>query len=205
MTDAGAAHTTGGELKKPQPDWFARFAAGTSALCGSRWAFIAAIIVVVVWGCLGPLYHFSDTWQLVINTGTTIITFLMVFLIQNTQNRDARAINLKLNEVIRALGKADNAVIDVEKLSDEQLDELTAQYEKIREKCVQERRSREQRQPSSHGEFATKIAGDVKSQVKGEVKEELKTELANDFKRVFKEKGAEQRDSRNEERENSAA
>ena len=131
--------------KETRPDWFARFSAGASNLCGSRLAFLAALIVILVWGITGPLFHFSDTWQLIINTGTTIVTFLMVFLIQNTQNRDARAINLKLNEIIRAITKADNAVIDIEKLSDEQLDELAAQYEKIRQTYVMHREAREQR------------------------------------------------------------
>jgi low affinity Fe/Cu permease len=119
--------------KKTQPNWFARFAAHSSSLCGSRWAFIAALSVIFLWGITGPLFRFSDTWQLIINTGTTIVTFLMVFLIQNTQNRDARAINLKLDEIIRATTRADNEVIDIEKLSDEQLDILSKRYEKIRQ------------------------------------------------------------------------
>jgi low affinity Fe/Cu permease len=86
-------------------DWFGRFAASSGWL-GSKWAFAGVGLVIVMWATTGPLFHFSDTWQLVINTGTTIITFLMVFLIQNTQNRDAPAINLKLNELIRAVDKA---------------------------------------------------------------------------------------------------
>lgn len=94
------------------------------------------MLVIVLWGALGPLYRYSNTWQLVINTGTTIVTFLMVFLIQNTQNRDSQAINLKLNEVIRAIVRADDAVIDVEKLSDEQLDKLSEQYDRIRAACM---------------------------------------------------------------------
>lgn len=131
------------EVKKLQPDWFVRFAAGASTLCGSSWAFLGALLVILVWGVTGPMFHFSDTWQLIINTGTTIVTFLMVFLIQNTQNRDARAINLKLNEIIRAITKADDAVIDVEKLSDEELDRLALQYEKIREECIGRRKNGE--------------------------------------------------------------
>ena len=101
-------------------------------MLGSRWAFAAAVMVILVWGLLGPVHHYSDTWQLVINTGTTIVTFLMVFLIQNTQNRDARAINLKLNELIRALDKARDQMIDIENLSDLELDELHTRYEAIR-------------------------------------------------------------------------
>ena len=113
-------------------DRFARFSARSSHYLGSRWAFIGAIGVILVWAITGPIFHYSDTWQLVINTGTTIVTFLMVFLIQNTQNRDARAIHLKLNELIHAIDKARNNMIDVENLSDLELDELTRTYEKIR-------------------------------------------------------------------------
>ena len=114
------------------PEKFGKFAARSSHYLGSRWAFVAAIGVIVAWALTGPLFHYSDTWQLVINTGTTIVTFLMVFLIQNTQNRDARAIHLKLNELIHAVDKAKNKMIDVEKLSDLELDELAKTYEKIR-------------------------------------------------------------------------
>ncbi|HEX3472017.1 MAG TPA: low affinity iron permease family protein, partial [Silvibacterium sp.] len=89
------------EVQVRTSDWFARFAASASAWLGSKWAFAGATLVIVVWAGTGSFFHYSDTWQLVINTGTTIVTFLMVFLIQNTQNRDARAINLKLNELIR--------------------------------------------------------------------------------------------------------
>jgi low affinity Fe/Cu permease len=92
-------------------------------------------LVIVIWGTTGPMFHYSDTWQLVINTGTTIVTFLMVFLIQNTQNRDARAINLKLNELIHAVDKARDQMIDIENLSDLELDELQIRYEKIRAAC----------------------------------------------------------------------
>ena len=88
--------------------------------------------MIVIWAAVGPIFHFSDTWQLVINTGTTIVTFLMVFLIQNTQNRDARAINLKLNELIRAIDKARDQMIDIENLSDLELDELQTKYENIK-------------------------------------------------------------------------
>src|SRR5580698_922775 len=116
-------------------DWFGRFAASSAGWLGSKWAFAGAGLVIVTWAITGPLFHFSDTWQLVINTGTTIVTFLMVFLIQNTQNRDARAINLKLNELIRAVDKARDQMIDIENLSDLELDELQVRYEKIRVAC----------------------------------------------------------------------
>jgi low affinity Fe/Cu permease len=118
-------------------DRFGKFAAQCSHYLGSRWAFVIAIGVILVWAITGPLFHYSDTWQLVINTGTTIVTFLMVFLIQNTQNRDARAIHLKLNELIHAVDKAKNKMIDVEKLSDLELDELAKTYEKIRTSAEQ--------------------------------------------------------------------
>lgn len=94
----------------------------------------------MIWAGTGPVFHFSNTWQLVINTGTTIVTFLMVFLIQNTQNRDARAINLKLDELIRAVGDARNNMIDIERLSDAELDLLHARYEKINATCVTQKR-----------------------------------------------------------------
>ena len=121
---------------KTTNDWFGRFAAAASAWLGSKWAFSWAVLVIVVWGASGFVFHYSDTWQLVINTGTTIVTFLMVFLIQNTQNRDARAINLKLNELIHALDKARDQMIDIENLSDLELDELQVRYEAIRAACL---------------------------------------------------------------------
>jgi low affinity Fe/Cu permease len=95
---------------------------------GSPWAFAASVLTVLIWAALGPAHDYSDTWQLVINTGTTIVTFLMVFLIQNTQNRDARAIHLKLDELIRASAKARNQLIDLENMSNQELDELHAEF-----------------------------------------------------------------------------
>jgi len=113
-------------------DHFGRFAALASGWLGSTWAFLAACLVVVLWAATGPVFHFSDKWAMVIGTGTSVATFLMVFLIQNTQNRDARAINLKLNELIRAADNAHNQMIDIERLSDLELDEMQATYEKIK-------------------------------------------------------------------------
>lgn len=113
-------------------DRFTRFASTTSVWLGSKWAFIGAGMVIAVWGISGPLFQYSDTWQLVINTGTTIVTFLMVFLIQNTQNRDARAINLKLDELIYAMSRARNQMINIENLSDEELNVLSQQFEQLR-------------------------------------------------------------------------
>lgn len=123
---------------------FSRFAAGAAALVGSSSAFVWAVAVVVLWGATGPYFHFSDTWQLIINTLTDIVTFLMVFLIENTQNRDARAIHLKLDEIIRSHHFAYNEMINIEKLSDEQLQELASYYERIRRECEQ-RAARKQR------------------------------------------------------------
>jgi len=117
-------------------DTFGKFASSASSWLGSKWAFIGAILVILVWATTGPLFHFSDTWQLVINTGTTIVTFLMVFLIQNTQNRDARAINLKLNELIRSIDAAGDEMMDIETLSDKELDVMQKRYERIRQECL---------------------------------------------------------------------
>jgi low affinity Fe/Cu permease len=116
-------------------DAFGVFARKTSTVLGSAWAFVVAILIVVVWALTGPTFHFSDTWQLIINTGTTIVTFLMVFLIQNTQNRDAKAVHLKLDELIRAVGPARNKLVDLEKLSDDDLKALEAEFEKLRKKA----------------------------------------------------------------------
>jgi low affinity Fe/Cu permease len=116
-------------------DSFRHFARKSSEVLGSAWAFIGAIFIIVVWGLTGPAFHFSDTWQLIINTGTTIVTFLMVFLIQNTQNRDAKAVHLKLDELIRALRGARNRLVDLEKLSDEELKKLEEQFTRLRQKA----------------------------------------------------------------------
>jgi low affinity Fe/Cu permease len=124
--------------KQGQGDAFGKFSAGASSWLGSKWAFLGAIVVIAVWAATGPVFHYSDTWQLVINTGTTIITFLMVFIIQNTQNRDARAINLKLDELIHSIDAAGNQMLDIEKLSDEELDVLQAKYQKLRADCVED-------------------------------------------------------------------
>ena len=111
---------------------FGRFSAGAHAWFGSTWAFLVGGMVIVGWAAAGPMLHFSSRWVQVIQTVTSIATFLMVFLIQNTQNRDARAINLKLNELIRAVDKARNQMIDIESLSDLELKEIHSRYEKIK-------------------------------------------------------------------------
>ena len=122
------------EIKPDEPeiDRFGRFAARASFWMGSKWSFVGAGLIIATWAISGPVFRYSDTWQLVINTGTTIVTFLMVFLIQNTQNRDARAINLKLDELIRAIDKARDNMMNIEKLSDKQLDVLEEQFETLR-------------------------------------------------------------------------
>jgi low affinity Fe/Cu permease len=116
-------------------DAFGVFARKTSSVLGSAWAFVIAILIIVIWAMTGPAFGYSDTWQLIINTGTTIITFLMVFLIQNTQNRDAKAVHLKLDELIRAVGPARNKLVDLEKLSDDDLKALESEFEKLRKKA----------------------------------------------------------------------
>jgi low affinity Fe/Cu permease len=118
---------------------FAHLAGRVAELVGTPWMFLGAVTIVALWAISGPLFHFSDTWQLVINTGTTIVTFLMVFLIQNTQNRDAKAIHLKLDELLRAAKSARNTLIDVEEATDEDLAALEAQYRALREGRAQAR------------------------------------------------------------------
>lgn len=110
---------------------FARFANWTAHAGGTPITFVAAVMLIVVWGITGPIFKFSDTWQLVINTGTTIITFLMVFLIQNTQNRDGRAIQVKLDELVRAIENANNKFVGIERLSEPEV-------KKIRDECAEE-------------------------------------------------------------------
>jgi low affinity Fe/Cu permease len=114
---------------------FQIFATKVSCWMASRWSFLGAMVLVIAWAVLGPFFHYSDTWQLVVNTATTIVTFLMVFLIQNTQNRDARAIHLKLDEIIRSIQLAHNEMIDIEKLSDGELEALSKKFEAIRAEC----------------------------------------------------------------------
>src|SRR5215813_4210673 len=116
-------------------DAFRIFARHSAVALGSAWAFAGAVIVILVWIISGPTFHFSDTWQLVINTATTIVTFLMVFLIQNTQNRDAKAVHLKLDELIRALKGARNHLVDLEDLSDEELKKLEKQFQNLRKRA----------------------------------------------------------------------
>ena len=110
---------------------FHRFAHGAADVLGSSWAFVVGLLVVILWVLVGPFFDYSDSWQLVINTGTTIVTFLMVFLIQNAQNRDAKAIHLKLDELIRGVSGARNGLINLEDLADEQLEQLQKDFQRI--------------------------------------------------------------------------
>ena len=139
---ANGHQKNGGSNNKEERDLFCRirdafgvFARKASNILGSAWAFVIAIGIIVVWAATGHAFGYSDTWQLIINTGTTIVTFLMVFLIQNTQNRDAKAVHLKLDELIRALGGARNKLVDLEKLSDDDLKTLETEFEKLRKKA----------------------------------------------------------------------
>lgn len=113
-------------------DLFRRFSHKTSVVVGSPVAFFAAVAIILAWIITGPLFGFSDTWQLVINTGTTIVTFLMVFLIQNTQNRDAKAMHLKLDELIRSVRGARNSLVDLEDLTDEEIDQFSQEFQALR-------------------------------------------------------------------------
>ena len=112
-------------------DVFHKVASRVSSIVGSPFAFITSVLIILTWGASGYLFHYSDTWQLVINTGTTIITFLMVFLIQNTQNRDARAIHLKLDELLKGTKGARNGMVEIEELSDKELQSLHEEFHQI--------------------------------------------------------------------------
>lgn len=131
-------------VAEKRSSFFVRFANWASRKTGSSYAFILAVVVVVVWGVSGPIFHFSDTWQLVINTGTTIVTFLMVFLIQNSQNRDGMAVQIKLDELLRSMEGAHNILLDLEKLDDEELDKHFARYRKLAEEAREQRKRGEE-------------------------------------------------------------
>src|SRR2546421_1892905 len=120
---------------------FQRFARRTARVSGSASAFAIALMIILAWVITGPIFHFSDTWQLVINTATTIVTFLMVFLIQNTQNRDSEAMQIKLDELLRATEGCHNAVMDIEELSEEELDRIKRGYASLAKKAIDDLRS----------------------------------------------------------------
>ena len=120
--------------RRPQ-SWFTRFAIWAAHTTGRPGAFVVAATILVIWAVTGPLFHFSDTWQLVINTGTSVVTFLVVFLVQSTQNRDTEVLQLKLDEIIRALSGAQNMLLDLEQLDDKELDRIRDEYRKLAEKA----------------------------------------------------------------------
>jgi low affinity Fe/Cu permease len=133
----------GNNSNREDQSWFCRvqetfhvLARRASAIFGSAWSFVVAIFIIVAWAASGPVFHFSDTWQLVINTGTTIVTFLMVFLIQNTQNRDSKAVQLKLNELIRALEGARNKLVSLEDLPEEELKRLEKEFGRVKARAA---------------------------------------------------------------------
>jgi low affinity Fe/Cu permease len=128
--------------------WFTHFAKWAAHATGRPVTFVLAVAIILIWALAGPIFGFSDTWQLVINTGTTIVTFLMVFLIQNTQNRDTEAFQVKLDELIRAMEGAHNALLDLEELDEAQLDRIRANYEELAQKA---------RRDLQHGRGDTKV------------------------------------------------
>jgi len=144
-----------GQEKKNGRSWFTCFAQATANAAGSAPAFMLAIMVVVVWAATGPVFHFSDVWQLVINTGTTIVTFLMVFLVQNAQNRDGKIIQLKLDELIRAVKDADNAYVNMENMSEQELEELRQEYIELAEQAAQTRSSKAERKKTDAANDST--------------------------------------------------
>jgi len=129
--------------KNSSGSWFTNFATQAANAVGSPAAFIFAIATVVAWMATGPAFGYSDAWQLVVNSWTNIATFLVVFLIQNSQNRDSRAINLKLDELIRSTEQAQNEMIDIERLSDKELEGLAKRYERIRQEWDERRTGRD--------------------------------------------------------------
>jgi low affinity Fe/Cu permease len=161
MSTISPKHTT--DKRSLMNDIFHRLSHRASQIVGSPWAFILAALAIVAWGLTGPIFGFSDTWQLVINTGTTIITFLMVFLIQNTQNRDARAIHLKLDELIRSKKNARNKLVDLEHFTDEERAEIEAEFKRLR---TREGRARREGKPEGAG-LTPRLALNTKRENRG--------------------------------------
>jgi low affinity Fe/Cu permease len=155
IKSARVAHRAYHELSRSESTFvslkeaFRKFAKDAACAVGSSIAFFAAVVIVVLWAVLGPVFNFSDTWQLVINTGTTIITFLMVFLIQATQNRDSEAIHLKLDELIRAVSKARTSLVGLENLPEDELKELQSEFSALQTKYAARMRARNER-PNSN-------------------------------------------------------
>lgn len=126
-------------------DRFRRFAHAVSAISGNFRAFLVALLVIVGWLLTGPIFGYSDTWQLVINTGTTIVTFLMVFVLQNTQNRDNQSVQLKIDELLRAVRHARNSFVSIEELPDDQLEQIAEEFHALHERALNEKTSRSKR------------------------------------------------------------
>lgn len=137
----------GSKGKRKRLSWFTRAAKWASHTAGRPMTFIVAVGIIILWAMTGPIFEFSDTWQLVINTSTTIVTFLMVFLIQNTQNRDTEALQIKLDELIRAIESAHNALLDLEELDDDELDLIRKDYLDLAKTARTELKSRRGNSP----------------------------------------------------------
>lgn len=125
-------------MSKPNKSFFEKFANLATTFTGSSSAFLGALLIVIIWAVSGPIFNYSETWQLVINTGTTIITFLMVFLIQKSQNKDSKAIQIKLNEIIASNERASNRIVDIEDLTEKELDQLHLYYEKLADEAEED-------------------------------------------------------------------
>jgi len=149
--------------ERGKKNWFESFASKATHAAGSNFAFVTACIIILGWVVTGPIFHYSDTWQLVINTGTTIITFLMVFLIQKTQNKDAIVMQIKLNELIAASEKASNRIVDIEALTEQELIRLHEYYSRLAELTKKEKNLKK-----SHSIEDTSITRDEKNKKTGE-------------------------------------
>jgi low affinity Fe/Cu permease len=132
-------------MSESKPSFFTRFAKHAATITGKPATFVCAVLIIITWAFLGPLFGFSDTWQLVINTGTTIITFLMVFLIQNTQNRDGEAVQIKLDELIRSIKGARNQMMNLEEMDEKQLDAIREEYLELAEAAERELKEKSKR------------------------------------------------------------
>lgn len=144
-------------------DFFGKFAKKVSQICGSPWAFATATGAVIIWGITGPFFGYSETWQLVINTGTTIVTFLMVFIIQHTQNKDSAAVQIKLDELIRANPHAHNSLLDLEELSEEEIEQLRDYYEALAREAQKALRKgeKDKNKPEADNSLLKAVAGDT--------------------------------------------
>ena len=150
--------------KNHRPSLFTLFANHTARAAGHHLTFLVAVLVIAIWGVSGPIFGFSDTWQLIINTGTTIVTFLMVFLIQNTQNRDSTALHLKIDEIVRALDTAQNSVLNLEDLEDKELATIQKRYKALAEKAQDALERDDIEEAAEHLEtLATKQGGSART------------------------------------------